>query len=419
MTKSSLDYYAILRISPYATHQEIRTRYRTLVKEIGLDALYGDLNIAKRYPDKTLIGVLEQAISEATEEAKKLNEAYGVLSSIGKKAAYDREYFRNKPSIITLSTTNLDFGFLRPGESKTLTFEIANLGGPAGTIKISKENNEPWVKYSSRQKNSSSQFPIEVKVTVTARANLDGKQKTILQVVVGDQIKTVQVSYTGVNTTSDLVVHEQSNKPKTTHQPHTRKKTLLSPETKHEAVKSKTNPIPNSQVLSYKKPLFIGGLLIFGCVGMVFLGTIISLFSQNTSSNQRSVQETTQEKQSLLQNPPIEISIIVKKCQGYDKTSSDPCYGYTNTNTIIPTIRESFPDSEIALVNTRVNGIDVICMPIGSESNSLIVNGEVKKFRCNTERDDILPPNYSNMCFDFDINPMHSSKIITICQDIK
>lgn len=419
MTKSILDYYAILKISPHANHQEIKAQYRTLVKDIGLDALHGDLNFAKQHPDKTLITILKRKIEEATEISKLLNEAYGVLSNPGKRSQYDQEYFRNKPPIITPSVFSLDFGVLHPGESKTLSLIIANLGGPAGTIKFNWENGQPWVKYSSKQKNSGSQFPIEVLITVTARANLDGKQKTALQVIVDGQIKTVHVSYIGATTPAYIVVPKQPDLSKTAPNPVYINRESFSPppEPKHEPVKPNTSPIPKSRVVLNKHLLTVGGLIFFGCIGLVFFGTIFGFAVQNTQAIQRPTQEAIQQEQRFIQNPPINISIVVKKCQGFDDPNSPPCYSYINTNAIVPSITEYWPDSTIYLVDTRVNGVDVICSPY--DTNQLNGNGEINKFWCTTDRDDILPPNHSNMCFDFDIDPWHTSKIITICQDIK
>jgi len=66
-------YYALLKVAPWATPQDIRRSYRELSK------LY--------HPDTT---VLPETV--ATEKFQQINEAYGILRCPDKRAKYDLEH---------------------------------------------------------------------------------------------------------------------------------------------------------------------------------------------------------------------------------------------------------------------------------------------------------------------------------------
>jgi hypothetical protein len=70
---SVLDYYAILDVSPYATADDITRAYRRRARQCHPDVVTQDRR------------------SWAEAEMKRLNLAYGVLSNLSKRAAYDRQ----------------------------------------------------------------------------------------------------------------------------------------------------------------------------------------------------------------------------------------------------------------------------------------------------------------------------------------
>lgn len=88
--KEWIDYYALLELydpisrtgkGPSSTQKEIKVAR--------------DLQIRAWHPDKFRAG--SEAWKKANERSKRINEAYGVLSNLDRKKAYDGEWFERNP----------------------------------------------------------------------------------------------------------------------------------------------------------------------------------------------------------------------------------------------------------------------------------------------------------------------------------
>lgn len=114
------DYYDVLGVARTATVQEIRAAFRKRARELHPDVNRDD--------------------PQAAEKFKDLNEAHEVLSSVDKRAMYDRfgnDWQRYKDAGVSPSdgqytrrtATDEDFGSWFTGEKGTFTFETSTSGG--------------------------------------------------------------------------------------------------------------------------------------------------------------------------------------------------------------------------------------------------------------------------------------------------
>ena len=75
-TMTKRDYYDILGVAPYASQDEIKSAYRSKIKEYHPDKFTNEPDWVKKH---------------SAEMSKKLNEAFGVLQDSNKRKEYDKE----------------------------------------------------------------------------------------------------------------------------------------------------------------------------------------------------------------------------------------------------------------------------------------------------------------------------------------
>lgn len=80
-----MNYYKILNLSPNASHQQIKSSYKKMVKQYHPDLYVGDKEFAE-------------------QKIKQINEAYDILSNLEKKAEYDA-YLKSLEYTTALSST--------------------------------------------------------------------------------------------------------------------------------------------------------------------------------------------------------------------------------------------------------------------------------------------------------------------------
>lgn len=360
-------------VSTNATQAEIKSQYRKLVKEIALDSLIGDLNQAKGWELKPLIQALEVEVAKAEETAKQVNEAYETLSDSSKKAKYDQEYFKSMPPHITFSQSSLNFGHLKKGETRTLSFQIKNIGGPANSISIQWKSNPSW----ATQNRSSSQFPIMVIVKVTNTGELVGMQSTTLNIVVNDQTKSISVSFFAVATEAkiDIIqnpiqttpaqlqkVKSNTGYPKSESESSTNQNSQFTEEPKQYTYKK--SPAQVKQDSSTKWYVIIG-TICFACAGLILLALMLAYLNQDNQNKKLELQIETY-IHNIIVNPPVDIYSYTQECPN---TSTVPvsknCQGFINTTIILYSINNKW-DDRIYLNEVTLNGKKIIQKPINS-----------------------------------------------------
>jgi curved DNA-binding protein CbpA len=147
------DYYAILGTSHGATGAEIKKAY--------LDKCF------ILHPDR-LQGAPESARIRAEQELVRVNKAYAVLSNTQKRQTYDINWVthKDKPKPV-VEPLKIEFNNIRPGETRSASFVIRNIGGPYSKISIPNPNT--WVRLVKWQSLSSTdELPLQVSIEVEA-----------------------------------------------------------------------------------------------------------------------------------------------------------------------------------------------------------------------------------------------------------
>ncbi len=116
-------YYGVLEVPVTATHEEIRSQYKQLVR------IY--------HPDR-FMNPIDKVYAE--EKLKEINEAYSVLSN---RTETESEAKLGAPRPVT-DPLWLDFGIVNGRAKVVRSFQVDNLGGPAKTIEFVYEEHQPW-----------------------------------------------------------------------------------------------------------------------------------------------------------------------------------------------------------------------------------------------------------------------------------
>ena len=137
-------YYRVLGVPSNATHNQIKERYRQLVRIYHPDR--------HRDPDDKKF---------VEEKLRQFNEAYDALSNPKKRT-------KNQPSL-TAYPNHLNFGELSQGEQKTLTFRVDNIGTPVQAqikkMKFRYSESNAWFKVvKGRHISNDNPFPTELVV---------------------------------------------------------------------------------------------------------------------------------------------------------------------------------------------------------------------------------------------------------------
>ncbi len=149
------DYYEILQVSPSAEPEVIEAAYRKLAQ--------------KYHPD------INKSPS-ASDKMRKINIAHDILGDPIKKRNYDttrpqpkdhktspsdkRTPAKPKPLV---KPSHIRFGNMEPGQRKTTSFVIDNIGGPYSTLSVSKPNS--WLKVVRRHSLTTlKELPLAVKI---------------------------------------------------------------------------------------------------------------------------------------------------------------------------------------------------------------------------------------------------------------
>lgn len=143
------EYYRILEVPPGASQEQIKARYRQLVRIYHPD----------RYANPTDRHFVEQKLKE-------INEAYNALtndernpSAPGKPQAL--------PQPVVLPPDGLDFGSIQQGMEQSLVFQVGNTGGEAQKFTINYSEQSPWFRVTTGKRlYPDKPFPIEFVVGV-------------------------------------------------------------------------------------------------------------------------------------------------------------------------------------------------------------------------------------------------------------
>jgi hypothetical protein len=184
------DYYDVLDIPVTATPEEIKAKYRQLVRIYHPDRFSnaGD----KRYAEQKL---------------KELNEAYAALTG---PAQHQRTTTAGLPPPIPIvEPALLDFGLLPPNRRTRARIQVGNTGGAAQQMTFAYSDEQPWFTITKgRQIYPDRPVPLEFEVLVNTSAlepsqqyagwveiNMDGvTARAILQLQVGEPAPTPQWS---------------------------------------------------------------------------------------------------------------------------------------------------------------------------------------------------------------------------------
>jgi curved DNA-binding protein CbpA len=209
------DYYEILGVSPDSTAEEIKKAY-----------LY-KANIF--HPDR-LMRVPESVRRRAEEELKKVNRAYGVLGNAQKRQEYHSEWLKQrakakepfipKPKPI-VEPAHIRFSSVEPGEIKSASFIIRNLGGPYTKIWFS--NPDSWVRVVRwASLTTSDELPLKVEIEAEGeeweksyseyiRVKLDEEETQVrIELQTKPEPAREKVAVSGIPTARRLLRHHQS-----------------------------------------------------------------------------------------------------------------------------------------------------------------------------------------------------------------
>lgn len=146
------NYYKILSVDPDAEPDII-------------DAAFKKLS-SKYHPDTN-------KDPEAEEKYKEITEAHHILKDHDKRSNYDKEYknyYKPKP-ILNVDKYHILFDNITPGEVKTDSFVIRNIGGNYENIEVLVETPNSWLKITglnSLDPNQSDELPLRVELEASA-----------------------------------------------------------------------------------------------------------------------------------------------------------------------------------------------------------------------------------------------------------
>lgn len=146
------NYHGILEVPKDATKEQIRARYKQLVRIFHPD----------RYSDPKDKEFVEERMRE-------INEAYNAL--MNPTRAMPREGNEALPQPVVLPPNGLDFGKLPWGSDQTLTFHVGNVGGNVRRFKLSYSEENSWFRVTEGSRvHPNKQFPLRFGVAVDTHA---------------------------------------------------------------------------------------------------------------------------------------------------------------------------------------------------------------------------------------------------------
>ena len=151
------NYHSILEVPKDASKEQIRTRYKQLVRIFHPD----------RYSDPKDKEFVEERMRE-------INEAYNAL--VNPMRAPLREGNEALPQPVVLPPNGLDFGKLPWGADQTLTFHVGNVGGDVRRFKLGYSEENSWFRVTEGSRvHPNKQFPLRFGVAVDTHALEPGK----------------------------------------------------------------------------------------------------------------------------------------------------------------------------------------------------------------------------------------------------
>lgn len=179
------DYYDILEIPLTASQEEIRARYRQLVRIYHPDRFTNALD--KLYAERKL---------------QEINEAYAFLTV--PQPAYAT------PAIAlpapTVEPPVLDFGLLRPGEHQRLRFQVDNNGAAASTINFAYSAENSWFRVTKGRRLEEDK-PLPLEFEVVADIDLPAPTRTYDD--------WIEINMDGVTARVQLLARVQAVQPRT------------------------------------------------------------------------------------------------------------------------------------------------------------------------------------------------------------
>lgn len=143
------EYYRILEVPPGASQEQIKARYRQLVRIYHPD----------RYANPTDRHFVEQKLKE-------INEAYNALINVERTSGAPGKP-QALPQPVVLPPDGLDFGSVQQGMQQSLVFQVGNAGGEAQKFTINYNEQEPWFRVTTGKRlYPDKPFPIEFVVGV-------------------------------------------------------------------------------------------------------------------------------------------------------------------------------------------------------------------------------------------------------------
>ncbi len=143
------DYYEILEVPVDAAWEQVKARYRLLVRIYHPD----------RFSDPGTKSYVEKKLTE-------INQAYAALLEQEQTRAIERVALPQP----LLSTEQLDFGTVHQGNIQTQIVRIENTGGPAQQVNLQFSDPQPWFQVGQRRRIfSASAFPLEFPVILDTR----------------------------------------------------------------------------------------------------------------------------------------------------------------------------------------------------------------------------------------------------------
>ncbi|MCB0080758.1 MAG: J domain-containing protein, partial [Caldilineaceae bacterium] len=151
------NYHSILEVPKDASKEQIRARYKQLVRIFHPD----------RYSDPKDKEFVEERMRE-------INEAYNAL--VNPMRAPLREGNEALPQPVVLPPNGLDFGKLPWGADQTLTFHVGNVGGDVRRFKLGYSEENSWFRVTEGSRvHPNKQFPLRFGVAVDTHALEPGK----------------------------------------------------------------------------------------------------------------------------------------------------------------------------------------------------------------------------------------------------
>jgi hypothetical protein len=188
------DYYDILDVPLTASPEQIKTKYKQLVRIYHPDRFVNPTD--KAYADRKL---------------QELNDAYTALLAFGQTA--ETPTSSQALPIPILEPTVLDFGIVSPRQRRTGRFQVGNVGGAARQVNFTTSDHGGWFTVNKgRQLYADKPLPLEFEVTVNPTAlevgrrhggwveiNMDGvTARVLLAIQVADAEITSSVLPRGV-----------------------------------------------------------------------------------------------------------------------------------------------------------------------------------------------------------------------------